>query len=374
MKYYWNQAHILNEIKKIKENKRISNNDKINYIANYEEILDILSFAFNNKKEKLDNIEEDNYLFLIDKVNELIDSLLVLKDILSIKKLFTSKEFRKYLNLLKQTSIICDTYKLDMIERPLPKRELKTNKIIKLGYNYYDSFKDRNIIDIYDKIIKSNKTYLLNRNMPNFDLGGICNYFIHNDETYIMIRKENTIYDLFTFIHEMEHALYFKKHKYNINENIAELPSCASTYFLVDFCNQNEIFSKEELDTIILKEMCVYLTWLPVYYDNYFIYNQKSYFKTILHLMKLLNANDNICKYYDTSLSKFNFTNMLSQVFAKYVYTTYNKDDAVKIMEEYLLNKRKIEIRKLEETLEKDKLEIKKLIKSTNTTCKKYKK
>ena len=40
-------------------------------------------------------------------------------------------------------------------------------------------------------------------------------------------------------------------------------------------------------------------------------------------------------------------------------------------MEEYLLNKRKIDIGKLEETLKKDKLEVKKLIKRTNITCKK---
>lgn len=371
MKYYWNQAHVLNEINKIKEDKQINNKDKVNYLANYEDILDILSFAFDDVKEELDSVDEDNNLFFIDKINELIDSLFVLKEVLSVKKLFTSLYFKKHLNLLKQASIICDTYNLDMIERPLPTRKLGTNKIIKIGYNYYDSFKDRNIIDSYDKIIKSDKTYFLNRKMPNFELWGICNYFIHNDKTYVVIRRENTIYDLFTFIHEIEHALCFKKYKYNINETIAELPSCASTYFLEDFCNQNKMFSKKELDLIILKEMCVYLTWLPVYYDNYFIYNQKSYFKTLLHLLKLLNANDNVCNYYDTSLSKFNFTNMLSQVFAKYIYTTYDKDDAVKIMEEYLLNKKRIDIRNLEETLEIDKIEAKKLIKRTNITCKK---
>lgn len=349
MKYYWNQAHVLNEIKKIKENKQIRNKDKVNYIANYEDILEILSFAFDDaKEEELEGIEEDNYLFFIDKINELIDSLFILKDVLSVKRLFVSTYFKNHLNLLKQASTICDTYDLDMIERPLPKRELGTNKIIKIGYNYYDSFRDKDIIDNYDKLIKSNKTYLLNRKMPNFELGGMCNYFIHNDETYIAIRKENTIYDLFTFIHEIEHALCFKKHKYNINQTIAELPSCASTYYLRDFCNQNKMFSKKELDIIILKEMCVYLTWLPVYYDNY-----------------------NVCNYYDTSLSKFNFTNILSQVFAKYIYRTYDKDDAVGIMEEYLLNKRKIDIGKLEETLKKDKLEVKKLIKRTNITCKK---
>ena len=62
---------------------------------------------------------------------------------------------------------------------------------------------------------------------------------------------------------------------------------------------------------------------------------------------------------------------MLSQVFAKYIYTTYDKDDAVKIMEEYLLNKKRIDIRNLEKTLEIDKIEAKKLIKRTNITCKK---
>lgn len=370
MKYCWDQDHILDEMVRIKEDKQINNKDKVNYIANYEDILDILSFAFDDIKE-LGNIEEYNDLIFIDKIDELLDNFFVLKEVLGVKRLFTSVYFKKHLNLLKQTSIICDTYDLDMIESSLPKRELDTNKIIKIGYNYYDSFKDRNIIDNYDKLIKSDKTYLLYRNMPDFELGGMCNYFVCNDETYIAIRKENTIYDLFTFIHEIEHALCFKKYKYDINENIAELPSCASTYFLESFCNRNKMFSKKELDLIILREMCVYLTWLPVYYDNYFRYNKKSYFKTLLHLLKLLNANDNVCNYYDTSLSKFNFTNMLSQVFAKYIYTTYDKDDAVKIMEEYLLNKKKIDIRNLEETLEIDKLEVKKLIKRTNITCKK---
>ena len=47
------------------------------------------------------------------------------------------------------------------------------------------------------------------------------------------------------------------------------------------------------------------------------------------------------------------------------------KIDAVKIMEEYLLNKRRIDIRNLEKTLEIDKIEAKKLIKRTNITCKK---
>ena len=195
MKYYWNQAHVLNEINKIKEDKQINNKDKVNYLANYEDILDILSFAFVDVKEELDSIDEDNNLFFIDKINELIDSLFVLKEVLSVKKLFTSLYFKKHLNLLKQASIICDTYNLDMIERPLPTRKLGTNKIIKIGYNYYDSFKDRNIIDSYDKIIKSDKTYFLNRKMPNFELWGICNYFIHNDKTYVVIRRENTIYD-----------------------------------------------------------------------------------------------------------------------------------------------------------------------------------
>ena len=111
MKYYWNQAHILNEIKKIKENKQIRNKDKVNYIANYEDILDILSFAFDDaKEEELEGIEEDNYLFFIDKINELIDSLFILKDVLSVKRLFVSTYFKNHLNLLKQASTICDTY------------------------------------------------------------------------------------------------------------------------------------------------------------------------------------------------------------------------------------------------------------------------
>ena len=42
MKYYWNQAHVLNEINKIKEDKQINNKDKVNYLANYEDIETIL--------------------------------------------------------------------------------------------------------------------------------------------------------------------------------------------------------------------------------------------------------------------------------------------------------------------------------------------
>ena len=104
MKYYWNQAHVLNEINKIKEDKQINNKDKVNYLANYEDILDILSFAFVDVKEELDSIDEDNNLFFIDKINELIDSLFVLKEVLSVKKLFTSLYFKKHLNLLKLVS------------------------------------------------------------------------------------------------------------------------------------------------------------------------------------------------------------------------------------------------------------------------------
>lgn len=362
----WNIQHLEKEIKLLSKNSDLKRKEKEEHLANYCELHDIL---LDDSKEFVTKDNANFYAYLFNNFVYFFNNIYSIKELMANKKFFSDKSFGKYLDTLKSITDLCDKYDLDTERYQFPKRKIGNNKMIDIGYEYYDSFENRNIIDIYHKIVKSKDTYFLNKKFNNLEIGGICNYFDHNDKLYIIVNKQTSVNDLFTFIHEMEHAMTFIKFKYDFNEMLAELPSCCSTYYLTDFCLERKYFSKNEMALIKFREMQIYISWLASFYDSYFIYNKKNNLETFVFALKKMIKEEDIFNYYDFNYNEYRFKNMVAQLYAKYIYDNFDKNAGYDEVVKYLLNAKDIDYSILNNIISSNELEIKKLTKHLKSNC-----
>jgi len=317
-KYTWKYDKIMRHLKDV--DKMLENNYSINLYADKEWLEEILEEYFNVPVEDKEKDEKYNFESptLIELYYDFIDDL--------------AKTEYTWHDVIEFSKICSITPKNDIIVKPI-KYWLSKDDILDLTYQFYKDL-DPVIFKHFNTVFKKRKENVHFINNCQFSEG--LTYAFSNFDTHICIKRNGTLEDVLTSIHEFSHATSNEinhNHLSTYKDLYSEIDSIfmeiISTNFLKKHFNPNhvDLILTDEIHNYMIKEANFIATILKIHFyesnKDLCIVKNKELKKLAQHF-----------KLYDLKKLNFdlehkgylNYTYLPNYIFALELYHIYKKD------------------------------------------------